>query len=198
MLIPLFDKDGIEEYYRDYAQLRTHFLRRHYLCELDECSANAAHTHEYVVFRTELDFQAHKRSKHAKSKIEQKQMSKINIEFATSTTSGSGGRQSQHSGRQQRASNRREEATNDDYYYREDDENDKDFQQAIRRSAAAAAANASNQRQQQSKAEKLKEQYEKYEQQNQVTASRNALRVALAGTWLTVYRQLEISSFRAA
>ena len=62
----LCDHDGHEEYYSDYSQLRQHFLKTHYLCELDDCSKNAAQTHEYVVFRSELDFQAHKKQKHAK------------------------------------------------------------------------------------------------------------------------------------
>jgi hypothetical protein len=51
------------------------------LCELDDCSINAAVTHEYVVFRSELDFQAHKKQKHAKSKSEAKSLGKLNIEF---------------------------------------------------------------------------------------------------------------------
>ncbi|RNA14127.1 zinc finger protein 598-like [Brachionus plicatilis] len=75
------DSDGIEEYYKDYNQLRQHFLKAHYLCELDTCSFNAAQTHEYVVFRSDLDFQAHKRQQHAKTKLEQKNLGKLNIEF---------------------------------------------------------------------------------------------------------------------
>ena len=75
------DTDGHEEYYKDYAQLRMHFLKSHYLCELDDCSANAAQTHEYVVFRSELDFQAHKKQKHAKSKSDARAYGKLNIEF---------------------------------------------------------------------------------------------------------------------
>ena len=51
------DSDGHEEYYKEWSELRLHFLKHHYLCELDGCSANSVHTHEYVVFRTELDFQ---------------------------------------------------------------------------------------------------------------------------------------------
>jgi hypothetical protein len=78
------DNDGHEEYYKDYAQLRVHFLKSHYLCELDSCSANAAQTHEYVVFRSELDFLAHKKQKHAKSKSDMKSFGKINIEFNVS------------------------------------------------------------------------------------------------------------------
>lgn len=58
-----------------------HFLKRHYLCELDGCSANAAQTHEYVVFRTELDFLAHKKQKHAKNKSDARALGKLNIEF---------------------------------------------------------------------------------------------------------------------
>lgn len=58
-----------------------HFLKCHFLCELDSCSANAAQTHEYVVFRSELDFQAHKKQKHAKSKSDARAFGKLNIEF---------------------------------------------------------------------------------------------------------------------
>lgn len=61
--------------------MRIHFLKSHYLCELDGCSANAAQTHEYVVFRTELDFQAHKKQKHARSKSDARALGKLNIEF---------------------------------------------------------------------------------------------------------------------
>jgi hypothetical protein len=75
------DSDGHEEYYKDYSQLREHFIKSHFLCELDDCSSNAAVTHEYVVFRSELDLQAHKKQKHAKSKSEAKSLGKLNIEF---------------------------------------------------------------------------------------------------------------------
>lgn len=75
------DSDGIEEYYKDYNQLRQHFLNKHFLCELENCSANASQTHEYVVFRTELDLQAHKKQQHAKTRLEQKNLGKLNIEF---------------------------------------------------------------------------------------------------------------------
>jgi hypothetical protein len=61
------------------------------LCELENCSQNAAVTHEYVVFRSELDFQAHKRKKHAKTKNDLKAFSRINIEFNTVQNSGSSG-----------------------------------------------------------------------------------------------------------
>jgi hypothetical protein len=75
------DTDGHEEYYANYSELRQHFLRSHFLCEIDGCSKNGAETHEYVVFRTELDFQAHKKQKHAKNKGESKSFGKLNIEF---------------------------------------------------------------------------------------------------------------------
>ena len=78
------DHDGHEEYYNDYGQLRQHFLKAHFLCELDDCSKNAAVTHEYVVFRSELDFQAHKKQKHAKTKTDSKNFAKLNIEFNVS------------------------------------------------------------------------------------------------------------------
>ncbi len=75
------DSDGHEEYYKDYSELRAHFLESHYLCEMDRCSYNAAQTHEYVVFRNELDLQAHKKQIHAKNKNDLKNYGKINIEF---------------------------------------------------------------------------------------------------------------------
>lgn len=75
------DSDGIEEYYKDYNQLRQHFLKKHYLCEMGNCSANASETHEYVVFRTDLDLQVHIKQNHAKTKLEQKNLGKLNIEI---------------------------------------------------------------------------------------------------------------------
>jgi E3 ubiquitin-protein ligase ZNF598 len=75
------DSDGYEEYYADYKQLRNHFLEHHHLCEIDGCSSSAETTHEYVVFRSDIDFQAHKKEKHAKSKFEAKTFGKLNIEF---------------------------------------------------------------------------------------------------------------------
>ncbi len=48
---------------------------------MDKCSYNAAETHEYVVFRNELDLQAHKKQIHAKNKSDLKNYGKINIEF---------------------------------------------------------------------------------------------------------------------
>lgn len=59
-------------------------MKHHFLCELDDCSKNSAETHEYVVFRSELDFQAHKKQKHAKSKSDSKNFAKLNIEFNVS------------------------------------------------------------------------------------------------------------------
>ncbi|CAF0903493.1 unnamed protein product [Brachionus calyciflorus] len=101
------DTDGIEEYYKDYNQLRTHFLKSHYLCELDSCSANAAQTHEYVVFRTELDFQAHKKQKHAKTKSEQKNYGRLNIEFSLTNSARD---------RYRRQANRRRDNSSEDEY----------------------------------------------------------------------------------
>ena len=44
---------------------------------MDKCSYNPAETHEYVVFRNELDLQAHKKQIH----LDLKNYGKINIEF---------------------------------------------------------------------------------------------------------------------
>lgn len=82
------DSDGQEEYYHDYSELREHFLKHHFLCELDTCSQNAAQTHEYVVFRNDLDLQAHKKQKHAKNKNEAKSYGKLKIEFNMTRTAG--------------------------------------------------------------------------------------------------------------
>ena len=79
------------KYYKDYSELRAHFLATHYLCEMDRCSYNAAVTHEYVVFRNELDLQAHKKQIHAKNKIDLKNYGKINIEFNVRERDGGGG-----------------------------------------------------------------------------------------------------------
>lgn len=76
------DADGYEEYYPDYSKLRNHFLKYHFLCELDQCAPKNIHeTREYVVFRNEIDLQAHLKEKHARSKNDLKSLSKINIEF---------------------------------------------------------------------------------------------------------------------
>ena len=67
------DADGHEEYYENCVELRKHFKISHYLCEIDECASNND-TREYSVFRTEIDFNAHKKLKHAKTKSEAKKL----------------------------------------------------------------------------------------------------------------------------
>ena len=77
------DADGHEEYYESYLELRKHFKTSHYLCEIDDCGlkGEAADAREYAVFRSEIDFNAHKKLKHAKTKSEAKNFGKINVEF---------------------------------------------------------------------------------------------------------------------
>lgn len=77
------DADGCEEYYANYAGLRKHFLQSHFLCEEDECAprGDMRNVREYVVFRREIDLQAHRVQKHAKNKSEAKALGKLNIEF---------------------------------------------------------------------------------------------------------------------
>ena len=74
------DADGHEKFYADCVELKKHFKASHYLCEIDECATNID-SREYSVFRSEIDYNAHKKTKHAKSKSEAKNFGKINIEF---------------------------------------------------------------------------------------------------------------------
>jgi len=159
------------QYYADYAQLRAHFLKLHFLCELDDCSKSAATTHEYVVFRNDLDLQAHKKQTHAKSKSEAKTYGKLNIEFNMSrasnnnNNSGSSGR-----GRGKKAS----VLVDDGDHHAGTDRRQQQLQQRRSPEVEASVANLSKaqfvrdeeERLRQKRNESLKEQYERWEQEN--------------------------------
>jgi len=114
------DADGHEEYYENCVELRKHFKISHYLCEIDDCGSNND-TREYSVFRTEIDFNAHKKLKHAKTKSEAKNYGKINIEFNISNPIRDRIRDSQRGGGNQE--NQRRKQNLREMYERYDDSN---------------------------------------------------------------------------
>lgn len=73
------EKDGKQEYYHNYDDLRSHFRNEHYLCEESEC----IHEKYTSVFRSDIDFQAHKLAKHSKklTKIAAKQARQVQVEY---------------------------------------------------------------------------------------------------------------------
>lgn len=76
------EKDGNQDYYPNYHNLRRHFKQAHFLCEEGECF----HEKFTSVFRLKVDFQAHTAQQHSDrlSKAEARQMRQldINITFA--------------------------------------------------------------------------------------------------------------------
>ena len=78
----LCEKDGSQDYYPDYKDLRKHFKQAHFLCEEGEC----VHEKFTSVFRMKVDYQAHIAQKHSArlSKAEARQMRQldVNITFA--------------------------------------------------------------------------------------------------------------------
>ncbi|XP_043212253.1 E3 ubiquitin-protein ligase ZNF598-like [Amphibalanus amphitrite] len=56
----LCEADGQRAFFRDVTELQTHFRRSHYLCEEGECREK-----RLIVFRTNIDLQAHRASVHA-------------------------------------------------------------------------------------------------------------------------------------
>ena len=78
----LCEKDGNQDYYANYNNLRRHFKGAHFLCEEGECLKE-----EFTsVFRMKVDYQAHVSQKHSSrlSKAEARQMRQldVNITFA--------------------------------------------------------------------------------------------------------------------
>ena len=73
------EKDGKQEYYETYEDLRAHFGSEHFLCEENEC----LHEKYTSVFRTDIDYQAHKVAKHSKklTKMAAKQARQLNVEI---------------------------------------------------------------------------------------------------------------------
>jgi len=163
------------QYYADYAQLRAHFLKLHFLCELDDCSKSAATTHEYVVFRNDLDLQAHKKQTHAKSKSEAKTYGKLNIEFNMSRASNNNNNNSGGSsgrGRGKKVSVLVDDS--DQQYHAGTDRRQQQLPQRRSPEVEASVANLSKaqfvrdeeERLRQKRNESLKEQYERWEQEN--------------------------------
>ncbi|CAB4030315.1 Zinc finger 598 [Paramuricea clavata] len=76
------EKDGNQDYYPNYHNLRRHFKQAHFLCEEGECF----HEKFTSVFRMKVDYQAHTAQQHSDrlSKAEARQMRQldINITFA--------------------------------------------------------------------------------------------------------------------
>ena len=116
------DADGHEEYYENCLELRKHFKISHYLCEIDDFASNND-TLEYSVFRTEIDFNAHKKLKHAKTKSEAKNYGKINIEFNISNPIRDRIRDSQRGGGANQEKQRQQKQNLREMYERYDDSN---------------------------------------------------------------------------
>lgn len=85
----LCEKDGSQDYYPHYNELRKHFKQAHFLCEEGEC----LHEKFTSVFRMKVDYQAHIAQNHSDklSKAEARQMRQldINITFASPEESSS-------------------------------------------------------------------------------------------------------------
>lgn len=73
----LCEKDGSQDYYPHYKELRRHFRESHFLCEEGECF----HEKFTSVFRVKIDYQAHKAQKHSDklSKAEARQVRQVDI-----------------------------------------------------------------------------------------------------------------------
>ena len=71
------EKDGSQDYYPNYKDLRKHFKQAHFLCEEGDC-LNEQFT---SVFRRKVDYQAHISQKHSDrlSKAEARQMRTLDV-----------------------------------------------------------------------------------------------------------------------
>ena len=74
------EADGKQEYYESYPFLRKHYRKSHFLCEEGQCRYEKYTT----VFRSSLDFQAHKAKVHVRglSKAEVKQLRQVDVGFS--------------------------------------------------------------------------------------------------------------------
>lgn len=76
------ERDGSQDYYPNYEHLRKHFRDFHFLCEEDDC----IHEQFTSVFRTKVDFQAHRAAKHSgklsKAQARQARQLDVDITFA--------------------------------------------------------------------------------------------------------------------
>ena len=73
------EADGKQDYYANYSELHKHFKEAHYMCEEGQCRYEKLST----VFRTKLDFQAHKAKVHTTglTKAETKQLRQVEVQF---------------------------------------------------------------------------------------------------------------------
>ena len=73
------EADGKQDYYANYPELHRHFKKAHYMCEEGKCRYEKLST----VFRTKLDFQAHKAKVHTGglTKAETRQLRQVDIQF---------------------------------------------------------------------------------------------------------------------
>lgn len=155
------------------------------MCELDECSKNASVTHEYVVFRNDLDLQAHKKQTHAKSKSEAKSLGKLNIEFAMTraqgsrveqnreSNSGGGGAAGAGRGRNKQRQNQERSNVNASMENNEDaskhgnhGKRSPEIDPNVLQQSKAQFLRDEEDRHRKSHTQTLKEQYERYEQEN--------------------------------
>lgn len=76
----LCEADGKQEYYETFPSLRRHYRKSHFLCEEGQCG----HEKYTSVFRTRLDFQAHRAKVHSRglSKAEVKQLRQVDMGFS--------------------------------------------------------------------------------------------------------------------
>ena len=73
------EKDGKQEYYCNYEDLRSHFRTEHFLCEERDC----IHEKYTSVFRSDIDLQAHRLAMHGKklTKMAAKQARQVNVDI---------------------------------------------------------------------------------------------------------------------
>jgi len=77
------DADGNQLFFAEYKDLRGHFKKDHFLCEEPECEEQ-----KFIVFRTELDFKAHKLEKHSSSRSAIRQNRQVDIAFSFNRREG--------------------------------------------------------------------------------------------------------------
>jgi len=92
----LCDADGLQAFYADYPNLRSHFARDHHLCEEPECEEK-----KFVVFRTEIDLKGHRLAQHAGglSKASSKEARKVELDFQYSRREPQGREENRRGGR---------------------------------------------------------------------------------------------------
>ena len=83
------EADGRQDYYANYRELHKHFKEEHFLCEEGQCRFEKLS----AVYRSKLDFQAHKAKVHARglSKAETRQLRQVEIDFQYGREDGGDG-----------------------------------------------------------------------------------------------------------